>query len=114
MPKSTSASNKGEQRLKEVKESQTEELAARTAVAIERYQSSSANENAEDLDFYPEDPKEESSSLSGGALWARHDFGTSDILVFTRDNGEILSIRKSPTGDGWLIIYDEPEEDLPQ
>jgi hypothetical protein len=115
MPKPTQPKKTGEILLDIVKATETEELAARTALAIERYQSSSSSvpeqlepeqielvESA-DLADQPTLP-----SLRGGAIWARHDFGSSDLLVFSHGDGEILTIRKSPTGEGWIIIYDEP------
>jgi hypothetical protein len=120
MPKSTSAPSTGEKLLRAIKEAEAEGLASRTAEAVERYQSSSANDNTEDLDFYPEVPKEEtglhsqeSSSVSGGALWARHIIDVNTLLVFTRGDGEVVTIRKSPTGEGWLIDYDGPVEVWP-
>jgi hypothetical protein len=53
-----------------------------------------------------------SSSSANGELWDRSDSSTSSDIIFTRSNGEILTITKSPVGDKWLIIYDEPN-DLP-
>jgi hypothetical protein len=120
MPKSTSAPSTGEKLLRAIKEAEAEGLASRTVEAVERYQSSTANDNTEDLDFYPEVPKEEldlqsqaSSSVSGRALWARHVIDVNTLLVFTRGDGEVVTIRKSPTGEGWLIDYDGPVEGWP-
>jgi len=131
MPKSGSAPKKVKRSLSEVKQSETEGLAARTAAAIERYQSSTVNDNSGNLDFYEEEPREEpgqldqesssreedldqgSSSLDSQALWARLNIDSSDLLVFTRGEWEVITIRLSPTGEGWIINYSEPEESGP-
>ena len=111
----------GEERLTEVREAARVDLAARTALAIQRLQLSSSSSvidltepEQEVIERSAGSTDQQSSSLSGGVDWARHDFGSSDLLVFSRDNGEILTIRKSPTGEAWLIIYDEAVEDGPE
>jgi hypothetical protein len=85
--------------------------AVRTAEAALKYLVS-AETNADCV--YPDIDQEgpQSSSSANGELWDRSDSPTSSDIIFTRSNGEILTITKSPGGDKWLIIYDEPD-DLP-
>ena len=111
----------GERLLNAVKATETEQLAARTALAIERYQRSSSSSSvviAEPAQIQVEESTghfdQQPASLSGEVFWTRHEFGTNDLLIFSRGNGETLTIRKSPTGEGWIIIYDEPVGDCPE
>ena len=85
--------------------------AARTAVVVQRYLSSSETNN--DQDNYDCDQEvTQASSAGNGELWERHDSVNSTDIIFTRSGGESITITKSPGGDRWLILYDEPE-DLP-
>ena len=120
MRKESSTYSTGELLLNAVKATELEELAARTALAIERYQGSSSTALlSEEPDQGVqvgslEQPDQQPPSLRGEAFWTRHDFGSSNLFIFSRDNGEILTLRKSPTGEGWTVIYDEPAEDCPE
>ena len=86
--------------------------ALRTTEAVRRYLDSAETNN--DC-IYPDRDLEvpQSSSAGNGELWDRRDSVKNTDIVFTRSNGEILTITKSPGGDKWLIIYDEPSKDLP-
>jgi hypothetical protein len=101
----------GIQLLVATKETLTRAQAARTAEAVQRYLSSSDTNN--DCDNYESDLEvSRSSSTGNGELWERHDSANSTEIIFTRSGGETLTISKSPGGDRWLILYDEPI-DLP-
>ena len=85
--------------------------ANRTAEAVVRYLTSSETDN--DRDNYDTDQEvSQGSSAGNGELWERHDSANSSDIIFTRSGGETLTISKSPGGDRWLILYDEPT-DLP-
>ena len=85
--------------------------ANRTAEAVVRYLTSSETDN--DRDNYDTDQEvSQGSSAGNGELWERHDSANSTDIIFTRSGGESITITKSPGGDRWLILYDEPE-DLP-
>ena len=103
MPITKPSGSTGKRLLKAVKERETRELAARTAVAIERLQSSSSikSESVE--------PARPSSASSSEELWERHDFGSGNLLVFSQGE-KVLIIKKSPNSDKWIIDY-EPAED---
>jgi hypothetical protein len=100
MPKSNPVPSKGERILKAVKETQARGLAARTAKAVKQLQGSSSVES-KNVDNAQEVPQ--SFSSSSEELWKRQDFGSGNLLVFSRGDGEVLTIRKSPEGDGWII-----------
>jgi hypothetical protein len=114
MLKSIPAPDTGKILLKAVKEGEAKALAVRTALAVERYQSSSTSEpeilSGEQVSGQG---ALQASIPSGGDLWTRHELPTSNLLVFSRREGEILTIRRSSTSDGWIINYDEPVEDWP-
>ena len=85
--------------------------ANRTAEAVVRYLTSSETDNDNDI-YDTEQEVSQGSSAGSGELWERHDSANSSDIIFTRSGGETLSISKSPGGDRWLILYDEPT-DLP-
>jgi hypothetical protein len=97
--------------LAATKETLARAQANRTAEAVARYLASSETNN--DRDNYDTDQVESLGSSAGnGELWERHDSANSSDIIFTRSGGETLTISKSPGGDRWLILYDEPI-DLP-
>jgi hypothetical protein len=112
MPISTSS---GKRLLKATKEAEARALAVRTAEAVDRYLSSTSSTNEIDRDIYYSDQEEAQVSFPGGSgHWTRHNFATSTTVAFSRSNGELLTIRKAPEGDGWIILYDEPEDNYPE
>jgi hypothetical protein len=124
MPKTTKSGFKtGNHLLEAVKKAESDAVTARTAVAVERYRTSSSTNNdqsgseleAQDCNNLSseEDQDQGSSSVDSQALWARLDFESSGLLVFTRGEWEVITIRKSPTGEGWIINYSEPAESGP-
>ena len=96
--------------------------ANRTAEAVVRYLTSSETDNDNDIYDTEQEVSQGSSAVNeevsqgssavNGELWERHDSAISSDIIFTRSGGETLSISKSPGGDRWLILYDEPT-DLP-
>ena len=96
MPKDSKA---GKLLLKAVKKEQTERQAARTALAIERCQSSSGV-----ISLVEETPQQVPAPKVED-LWVRHDFESGNLLVFARGEAEAITIRKSPEGRGWVIDF---------
>ena len=94
--------------LEAVKREQSDRQAARTALALARYQSSSVGVSSVEETPAPAPlPKVE-------VLWERHDFESGNLLVFARGEREAITIRKSSEGRGWFIdfggaLYDRPE-----
>jgi hypothetical protein len=96
--------------------------ANRTAEAVVRYLTSSETDNDNDIYDTEQEVSQGSSAVNeevsqgssavNGEVWERHDSAISSDIIFTRSGGETLSISKSPGGDRWLILYDEPT-DLP-
>jgi hypothetical protein len=114
MPKSSLTSDKGKRILKAAQEREAIAIAARTAEAIERYATLSLDVTGltEEADF--EEPLDQSSSVQSGSIyWTRQVSEGSDQQVFSRSQGETLTIYKVPGSDRWVINYDEPVEDLP-
>jgi hypothetical protein len=120
MPTYSPKPTKGLRVLKAVKDTAARELAARTELAINQLQSSSSAE-VEIIEPVSAHPVESAQRVetaqhftapSSGELWKRQDFGSGNLLLFSREDGEVLTIRKSTTGDGWVIDY-EPGEDRP-
>jgi hypothetical protein len=109
------STNSGERLLIATKEAEARALAVRTAEAVERYLSSTSSTNEIDRDNYDSDREETEDSFQlGSGQWTRHNFATSTTVAFSRSNGELLTIRKAPEGDEWIILYDEPEENYPE
>jgi hypothetical protein len=96
MPKD---SKTGKLLLKAVKREQLERQAARTALALVRYQSSSVGVSLDKEDPAPAPLPEVE------ILWERHDFQSGNLLVFARGDREAITIRKSPEGRGWHIDF---------
>jgi hypothetical protein len=112
MPISTTS---GERLLIATKEAEARALAVRTAEAVDRYLSSTSSTSGIDCDNYDSDREEAGDSLPfGSGQWTRHNFATSTTIAFSRINGELLTIHKAPEGDGWIILYNEPEENNPE
>jgi hypothetical protein len=107
MPKDSST---GKLLLAGVKREQKERLAARTALAIERCQSSS---EVLSKDIGEAKNKESSVSKSEGP-WTRHDFERGNLLVFARGDNEAITIRKDPEGPGWIIDFGGSVEYRPE
>ena len=115
MPKSSLTSKAGRELLQGIRDREAHRIAVRTALAIARLPTETVDDS-EAAETVPEAQLQESSSdpfPSGGAQWARHDFDRSGLLVFSRREGEILTIRRSPTGEGWFIDYDGPVDSWP-
>ena len=114
MPISRPTQAKGQRVLKAVKDTAARELAARTELAINQLQSSSSVEVeiVEPVSAQRVETAQRFTAPSSGELWKRQDFGSGNLLLFSREDGEVLTIRKSTTGDGWVIDY-EPSEDRP-
>jgi hypothetical protein len=116
MPKSSLTSDKGKKILKEAQEQEAIAIAARTAVAVAKYEALSLEliDLTEESDT--EEPREESSSSSAPSdsiYWTRQVSEGPDLQVFTRGQGESITIFKAPGGEGWVINYDEPDADWP-
>jgi hypothetical protein len=114
MPISTPKQAKGQRVLKAVKDNAARQLAARTELAVNQLQSSSSAEVEiiEPVNAQRVETAQRFTAPSSGELWKRQDFGSGNLLLFSRGDGEVLTIRKSPTGNGWVIDY-EPTEDRP-
>ena len=112
--KHTLTSTYGKCLLKTVKDAETNALAARTALAVARYQRLVIELNERVLTDQETSLEGSSSVPSGGHIWTRHEFANSSLQAFSRRNGEVLTIRESPEGKGWIIDYDEPVEDWPE
>ena len=120
MPKSSRYSKIGKLLLDTARKDESEVIAARTAIALARYQSSSFT----DRDHEGSDQRghkeltgqqgQVKATLGGGAPWACHDFDSSNLLVFARGEGEVITIRKSSIGEGWFIDYDGSVKGQPQ
>ena len=105
MPKD---SKTGELLLEAVKKEQSDRQATRTALALERCQSSSEVVSLDNDTLAPAPLPEVE------VLWERHDFESGNLLVFARGEREAITIRKSPVGRGWYIdfggaIFKRPE-----
>ena len=114
MPTSRPTQAKGQRVLKAVKDNAARQLAARTELAVNQLQSSSSVEVEiiEPVNAQRVETPQSFTAPSSGELWKRQDFGSGNLLLFSRGDGEVLTIRKSPTGNGWIIDY-EPIEDRP-
>jgi hypothetical protein len=105
MPKD---SDSGKLLLLAIKKEQTERQANRTALALERCQSSS------EVVSLVEDSPEPAPAPKVEGLWERHDFQSGNLLVFSRGDAEAITIRKSPEGRGWVIDFGQPVVDRPE
>ena len=132
MPTTRPKPAKGQRVLKAVKDTAARELAARTELAINRLQSSSSVEvesiepataqvsiepataqvSIEPVTAQRVETAQRFTAPSSGELWQRQDFASGNLLLFSRGDGEALTIRRSPTGNGWVIDY-EPTEERP-
>ena len=105
MPKD---SKKGKLLLVAVKKEQSSRQAARTALALERCQSSS-----EVVSLVEETPEPAPAPKIEG-LWVRHDFESENLIIFARGEAEAITIRKSPEGRGWAIDFGQPVVNRPE
>ena len=105
MPKD---SKKGKLLLLAVKKEQSLRQAARTALALERCQSSS-----EVISLVEETPEPAPAPKTEG-LWVRHDFESGNLIIFARGEAEAITIRKSPEGRGWAIDFGQPVVNRPE
>jgi hypothetical protein len=110
----TLTSKYGKCLLKSVRDAETNALAARTALAVARYDRLVAKLNEREQIAQEASLEGSSSVPSGGQPWTRHDFPNRSLQAFSRGNGEVLTIRESPSGEGYIIDYDEPVEVWPE
>ena len=104
---------KDKELIKAVRDVEASSRVERTALAVAKYEAwSSESSKLEEIDSHILG-EESSSAPSGENNWTRHDFLESELQVYTRGDGEVLSIRKAPEGEGWLIVYGQPSEDRP-
>ena len=115
MPKSSLTSDKGKRILKAAQEREAIAIAARTAEAIARYATLSLDVIGLTEETDIEEPLEQSSSVQSGSslYWTRQVSEGSDQQVFSRSQGETITIYKVPGSDRWVINYEEAVEDLP-